>query len=136
MVYTCHIVIYLSHCFILVILCIILITLFFYVLVTLCFRLCSSFAGAIFALHPVHCEAVASAVGRAELLSGFFFVLSVTAYTKNVLNSTGKLGSKVPISSQSQSTTDESRNKKLLRSQKVDGSTFTVSYAVVCIMIA
>jgi len=29
-------------------------------------------AGLLFALHPVHCEAVASVVGRAELLGRFF----------------------------------------------------------------
>ena len=37
-------------------------------------------AALLFTLHPVHTEAVASIVGRAELLSGFFFILSIILY--------------------------------------------------------
>src|SRR5207245_11662756 len=36
-------------------------------------------AGVLFAVHPVHVEAVANVVGRAELLAGVFVVLSVYA---------------------------------------------------------
>jgi hypothetical protein len=36
-------------------------------------------AALLFALHPVHCEAVASVVGRAELLSALFAVLAILA---------------------------------------------------------
>lgn len=37
-------------------------------------------AGLLFATHPVHVEAVASLAGRAELLSGFFFLSSLWLY--------------------------------------------------------
>ena len=37
-------------------------------------------AGLLFAVHPVHTEAVACLVGRAEIMSGFFFLLSILAY--------------------------------------------------------
>ncbi len=36
-------------------------------------------AGALFAVHPVHCEAVANGVGRAELLSALFLLLGMLA---------------------------------------------------------
>lgn len=39
-------------------------------------------AGILFAAHPVHVEAVASLVGRAELLAAFFLLTSVLAYSK------------------------------------------------------
>ncbi|XP_065837876.1 protein O-mannosyl-transferase TMTC3-like [Oscarella lobularis] len=38
--------------------------------------------GLLFAVHSVHSEAVANVVGRAELLSGFFFLLSFICYVK------------------------------------------------------
>ncbi len=37
-------------------------------------------AGLLFATHPVHVEAVAGLVGRAEVLSGVFFCLALLAY--------------------------------------------------------
>eukprot|EP00854_Cymbomonas_tetramitiformis_P007863 gene7863-9338_t len=37
-------------------------------------------AGLIFAVHPIHTEAVANVTGRAELLSGLFYVLAFLAY--------------------------------------------------------
>ena len=37
------------------------------------------FAGLLFAVHPVHCEAVASVVGRAETLSSLFLLLGLLA---------------------------------------------------------
>ncbi|KAK3875480.1 hypothetical protein Pcinc_019655 [Petrolisthes cinctipes] len=39
-------------------------------------------AGILFAIHPVHVEAVAGVVGRAELLSALAFCLALTAYTR------------------------------------------------------
>lgn len=39
-------------------------------------------AGSLFAAHPVHVEAVAGVVGRAELLAAFAFCLALTAYTR------------------------------------------------------
>ncbi|KAK4324982.1 hypothetical protein Pmani_004412 [Petrolisthes manimaculis] len=39
-------------------------------------------AGVLFAIHPVHVEAVAGVVGRAELLSALAFCLALAAYTR------------------------------------------------------
>ncbi|CAI8032097.1 Protein O-mannosyl-transferase TMTC3 [Geodia barretti] len=39
-------------------------------------------AGLLFAVHPIHTEAVCGVVGRAELLCAVFFILSFTAYEK------------------------------------------------------
>lgn len=39
-------------------------------------------AGSLFAAHPVHVEAVAGVVGRAELLAALAFCLALAAYTK------------------------------------------------------
>ena len=39
-------------------------------------------AGLLFATHPVHVEAVASIVGRAEVLSAVFFLLALLAYSR------------------------------------------------------
>ena len=38
------------------------------------------FAGLLFALHPIHTEAVVNVVGRAELLSAMFFLLAFASY--------------------------------------------------------
>ena len=38
--------------------------------------------GLLFAIHPVHVEAVAGVVGRADILSGIFFLLSLICYQK------------------------------------------------------
>ncbi len=41
----------------------------------------AAFAGGVlFATHPVHVEAVTGVVGRAELLSGIFFLLAILCY--------------------------------------------------------
>jgi hypothetical protein len=40
----------------------------------------SLLAGLLFAAHPIHTEAVACLVGRGEILSGLFFLLSLLAY--------------------------------------------------------
>ena len=40
----------------------------------------SSLAGLLFAVHPVHVEAVAGLVGRADLLSAAFFLLAILSY--------------------------------------------------------
>eukprot|EP00949_MAST-11_sp_MAST-11-sp1_P000863 g863.t1 len=40
-------------------------------------------AGLLFATHPLHTEAVASLVGRCELLSAMFFFLSIIAYRRS-----------------------------------------------------
>jgi hypothetical protein len=37
-------------------------------------------AGLVYAVHPVHCDAVASIVGRAEVLCGVFFLVTFLAY--------------------------------------------------------
>ena len=37
-------------------------------------------AGLLFAVHPIHTEAVAGLVGRTELLSGIFYILAFLAY--------------------------------------------------------
>lgn len=42
--------------------------------------LAAGVAAALFAVHPVHVEAVANVVGRAELLAAFFFLLGVVAH--------------------------------------------------------
>ena len=41
-------------------------------------------AGLTFAVHPVHVEAVAGVVGRADVLACIFFVLSFKAYRRHV----------------------------------------------------
>ena len=42
----------------------------------------SSFAAVLFAVHPVHCEAVAGVVGRADVLACVFFLLACLCYLK------------------------------------------------------
>lgn len=41
------------------------------------------FAGLLFASHPIHTEAVAGIVGRADVGAGLFFLLSLLCYTKH-----------------------------------------------------
>ncbi len=56
-------------------------------------RLCSCFvppspalaASLLFAVHPVHTEAVTGVVGRAELLSSVFFILALLSYREAAL---------------------------------------------------
>ena len=43
----------------------------------------SQIAALLFAVHPVHTEAVAGAVGRAELLSSIFFLLALLSFHKH-----------------------------------------------------
>ena len=43
-------------------------------------------AGLLFAVHPIHTEAVAGLVGRTELLSGIFFCLSFLSYRQASLH--------------------------------------------------
>jgi len=45
---------------------------------------CSAFVAAFFALHPVHVESVAWAAERKDVLSGFFFMLTIAAYVRYV----------------------------------------------------
>lgn len=49
-------------------------------------RLCSgsTIAAALFAAHPIHTEAVASLVGRADLFACIFYLLSVVFYKRHV----------------------------------------------------
>jgi tetratricopeptide (TPR) repeat protein len=42
----------------------------------------SAFAAAVFALHPLHVESVAWAAERKDVLSGFFWLLTIAAYTR------------------------------------------------------
>ena len=42
----------------------------------------SLLAGVLFAVHPIHTEAVACLVGRCELLAGLFFLLSLSSHIK------------------------------------------------------
>ncbi len=44
--------------------------------------LVSIFSGVLFSVHPIHVEAVANVVGRAELLSAFFFLSAAVLYTR------------------------------------------------------
>lgn len=41
-------------------------------------------AALLFAVHPVHCEATASIVGRADILANIFFILSFLCYVRHV----------------------------------------------------
>ncbi|XP_052088184.1 protein O-mannosyl-transferase TMTC1-like [Mytilus californianus] len=45
---------------------------------------CSLLAGLLFAVHPVHVEAVTGLVGRAEVLSALLFMFSFMLYAKNL----------------------------------------------------
>ena len=40
-------------------------------------------AGLLFAVHPVHCEAVAGLVGRADVVCTLFFLLGLDAYSSH-----------------------------------------------------
>ena len=48
----------------------------------------SMLAGLIFAVHPVHTEAVACLVGRCEILSGLFFLMSLSAHITSTKSTT------------------------------------------------
>ena len=47
-------------------------------------RLTPLLTGLLFGLHPIHTEAVAGVVGRADLLCGVFFLLSLLSYQEHV----------------------------------------------------
>src|SRR5207248_902765 len=42
----------------------------------------SAFVAALFAIHPLHVESVAWVTGRKDVLSGFLFVLALSAYVR------------------------------------------------------
>ena len=46
------------------------------------FRSVAQIASVLFAVHPVHTEAVTGVVGRAELISSVFFIMAVVSYRK------------------------------------------------------
>ena len=45
---------------------------------------CSAFAAAVFAVHPLRAESVAWVSERKDVLSGFFFLLTIAAYVRHV----------------------------------------------------
>ena len=49
------------------------------------FSLMSLMSTFLFAIHPIHTEAVTGVVGRAELLSSIFFILAILAYQRSSL---------------------------------------------------
>ncbi len=67
-----------------------------YAVCVLYYKLCLVFVGGsrsvaavaslLFAVHPVHTEAVTGVVGRAELISSVFFILALLSYRKAALN--------------------------------------------------
>ncbi|KAG8224300.1 hypothetical protein J437_LFUL007240 [Ladona fulva] len=56
----------------------------------------SLLAALLFAVHPIHAEAVAGIVGRADLLCALFFMLSFLAYCKAVDRSSFTIGQSLP----------------------------------------
>lgn len=61
-----------------------IVTLLFYTTSSLYVGSRTSFTAALlFSLHPIHTEAVTGVVGRAELLSSIFFLLSLLSYTRS-----------------------------------------------------
>ncbi|KAL4232631.1 Protein O-mannosyl-transferase tmtc2 [Mactra antiquata] len=45
---------------------------------------CSCIAGLLFAVHPIHAEAVTGIVGRADVLAALFYLLSFIAYSRSM----------------------------------------------------
>ena len=54
-------------------------------------------AGLLFAVHPIHTEAVSSIVGRAEILSGLFFLLAFLVYTMALTDPLNGVWSKAKV---------------------------------------
>ena len=52
--------------------------------------------GLFFAIHPIHTEAVANVVGRADILCGLFYLLSLLSYLNCFPEGTAKDSSKRP----------------------------------------
>ena len=50
------------------------------------FSLISLVATLLFSVHPIHTEAVTGVVGRAELLSSIFFILTILAYQGSTIS--------------------------------------------------
>ena len=64
------------------------------------FSLVSLMSTFLFAIHPIHTEAVTGVVGRAELLSSIFFILAILAYQQSSLpvrETSGKVFRWTPI---------------------------------------
>ncbi|XP_046663603.1 LOW QUALITY PROTEIN: protein O-mannosyl-transferase TMTC2-like [Homalodisca vitripennis] len=57
----------------------------------------SSLAAALFAVHPVHVEAVAGLAGRADVLSSVFYLISFLCYQKHVKVRDYVLSTKLPV---------------------------------------
>lgn len=55
-----------------------------YVARTVACRRAALLSASLFAVHPVHADAVASVVGRADILSCVFFMLSFLCYSRHV----------------------------------------------------
>ena len=56
----------------------------------------SLLCGLFFATHPIHTEAVANVVGRADILCGFFYLLALLSYVNCFPEGTAKDSSKSP----------------------------------------
>ena len=64
------------------------------------FSIMSLMSTFLFAIHPIHTEAVTGVVGRAELLSSIFFILAILAYQQSSLpvrETSGKVFRWTPI---------------------------------------
>jgi protein O-mannosyl-transferase len=72
----------------------------------------SAFVGALFGWHPLHVESVAWASERKDVLSAFFFMLTLMAYAKWVSSVEGRGGEKLEIRSSKSETNSklEARN--------------------------
>ncbi|XP_045195212.2 protein O-mannosyl-transferase TMTC1-like isoform X2 [Mercenaria mercenaria] len=51
---------------------------------------CAVLAGLLFAVHPIHTEAVSGIVGRADILAAAFYLLSFITYSKSIINNNVK----------------------------------------------
>ncbi len=67
-------------------------------------------SGTLFALHPVHCEAVAGVVGRADLLAAIFFILALLAYQSHCRKRDKEEAKRDETTVTSGSECDETRN--------------------------